>query len=276
MADEQADKQDVKSPGQLERLFSPHKAFLKDLELAASEEERKAIRRQYVQNFLSRISGGLSEDRLSRKADAEAALGLLGKPGTLYHQKLFLERMGHWTAKTALELSGLEGLSKSLAEFHDQGNPTLREALTACQDYAKGSAPPLLTLIGRPGVGKSHLAIALGRALCERGWFVLYRTEAQFLGSLKEAFQNQGDPMYDYQACSLFVLDDLGTEAKSDWSLARLDEIVNHRYTNQLPMVVCGNIGPDSISDRIFSRLRDITVGRVIVIKADDYRSNPS
>jgi len=69
-----------------------------------------------------------------------------------------------------------------------------------------------LCLIGPTGVGKSHIAQALGERACRTGHSTLYVTAHRMLGTLRAA---RGDQSYDkkllrYTTPDLLVIDDLG------------------------------------------------------------------
>ena len=52
----------------------------------------------------------------------------------------------------------------------------------------------------------------------------------------------------------------------------KLDMLVDYRYTNELPLVVTTNLGMGEVAARIASRLQREDFGRVVNIKAEEYR----
>jgi DNA replication protein DnaC len=64
------------------------------------------------------------------------------------------------------------------------GRRQIRE-LAACRWVARGEA---LLLLGPPGVGKTHLAIALGRAAIREGYSVLFTTAPALVAALAKAY----------------------------------------------------------------------------------------
>jgi len=87
-------------------------------------------------------------------------------------------------------------------------------------------------LVGPPGVGKSHLAQAIGRKLIQCGRTVLYRsifdTVRDFLHD--EAFSGHDKVMAKYLKPDVFILDDMGMKQLPKRSGEYLFEIIMRRH----------------------------------------------
>lgn len=137
---------------------------------------------------------------------------------------------------------------------------------------------PFLTLAGKPGTGKSHLAIGIGWHWLEmKNELVKYGQVATLLDELRRGFHTnsaQEDHEFDMKLnqmkkSSLLILDDLGVEQSTPWARAKLDEIIDYRYLNELPLVVTTNMSPNKLEPRIASRLQE---GVCVMMSCDDYR----
>jgi DNA replication protein DnaC len=137
---------------------------------------------------------------------------------------------------------------------------------------------PFLGLLGGTGCGKTHLAISLAWDWLEtRKGAVLYYQVESFLDELRRGYRawERGDDADPYlllaqaKACHLFVLDDLGAHKVTEWSSAKLDEIVDYRYINRKPTVVTANLSLDLLPERIADRMAE---GVVVVLEAGSYR----
>ena len=67
----------------------------------------------------------------------------------------------------------------------------------------------------------------------------------------------------------VLVLDDIGTETKTEWTTAKMNQIIDHRYLHNMPTVFTGNLGKEGIDPRIASRLSE---GVMALLSCDDYR----
>lgn len=99
-----------------------------------------------------------------------------------------------------------------------------------------------IVLIGNVGLGKTHLAIALGHTACQNGYSVLFTTAvdiintlaaAQSAGHLKRAFQR-------YLRPALLIIDELGYLPIDKFGADLLFQIISQRY-ERAPMVITTN-----------------------------------
>lgn len=158
----------------------------------------------------------------------------------------------------------------------------------ACKEFLR--SPFDLVLSGGAGSGKTHLAVAILRELvrlCKildgpkawcgddrKGCFV---SVPELLAKIRATYSDpNGDEeglIDKYASVKYLVLDDLGAEKSTEWSISTLYLIIDRRYREMLPTIVTTNLTVDEIgqglSRRIASRLSS---GKVISIKAPDYR----
>lgn len=178
---------------------------------------------------------------------------------------------------------GLPELHGSFATFQDRGNPTVAAALRAVQRWVSGEGPPMLTLAGQPGTGKTHLSGAAAAALVERGEDVLFRREGDLMGELRQAVgRNQvEETLTAFSTVPWLVLDDLGTAAVNDSGLLGelRDRLFDARWQAAGPWrgaartLVTTNLLSEALPARVASRLRDARWGSPVVgIDAPDYR----
>ncbi len=87
-------------------------------------------------------------------------------------------------------------------------------------------------LVGPPGVGKSHLAQAIGLALVKTGYEVLYRSIFDTIRDLlhDEAFEGHDKVMAKYLKPDLLILDDMGMKQLPKRSGEYLFEIIMRRH----------------------------------------------
>jgi DNA replication protein DnaC len=146
-----------------------------------------------------------------------------------------------------------------------------------------------LLLIGPPGVGKTHIAVAvLSEVIRATGLRGLYYDTRALLTLIRSTY----DPVIktapiDYlrpcMEADLLVLDDLGAERLTDWVEETMSLIVNTRYNNRKLTVFTSNYEdlPDDdlntllarVGFRLHSRLREMCL--FLEYEGPDFRNLP-
>ncbi len=122
---------------------------------------------------------------------------------------------------------------KTLAEFDFAYNPKIPAAtirdLAACHFIERKES---VILCGPVGVGKSHIAQALGYAACSRGFHVLYTKTGRLLQDLGggHADGSWEARLRRYLAPDLLILDDFGLREFSPTQAEDLFELICDRY----------------------------------------------
>jgi DNA replication protein DnaC len=111
-----------------------------------------------------------------------------------------------------------------------------------------------LILFGTPGAGKSHLAAALGRALVENGWRVLFTRTTDLVQKLQVARRELAleAAIAKLDKFHLLILDDIAYVSKDQAETSVLFELISARYerrslliTANQPFGEWGRIFPD-------------------------------
>jgi DNA replication protein DnaC len=140
----------------------------------------------------------------------------------------------------------------------------LQEVLNLCTHFAE-KPQGWIVLAGTYGCGKTHLAAAIANAVAARNE---NEVEAMFvvvpdlLDHLRSAFSPQSNISYDrlfdaVKNSPILVLDDLGTESATPWAKEKLFQLLNYRYSAQLPTVITTSSTPDEIEPWLRTRMFD-------------------
>ncbi len=127
-------------------------------------------------------------------------------------------------------------------------------------------------LMGTPGTGKTHLSCAIVRAVIEATGRPAYIvTVSAFVRAIRATWRGNGGADYRadseqqvlnrYGRADLLVLDDVGASFGADGELKHLLDLVDERYTLQLPTLIVSNLAEgellEALGERIFDRLRE-------------------
>ncbi|MDE5885568.1 MAG: ATP-binding protein [Oscillospiraceae bacterium] len=142
----------------------------------------------------------------------------------------------------------------------------MSNVLKFCQDYAANFSQDSQSMLfwGKAGTGKTHLSLSIVTEVLKKGYDVIYDSTGNLLSKVEsEHFRSHDTPETDTLQLlldtDLLVLDDLGTEFQSSFSLSTIYTIINTRINKHLPTIISTNLEADEITaiyqTRITSRL---------------------
>jgi DNA replication protein DnaC len=132
-------------------------------------------------------------------------------------------------------------VGKTLASFDFEAVPMVSKAqvmaLTAGDGWLEKGAN--LMLFGPPGAGKSHLAAAIGLALVENGWRVLFMRTSDLVQRLQIARRELAleSALAKLDKYHLLILDDIVYVSKDQAETSVLFELIGSRYERRSMLI---------------------------------------
>lgn len=136
-----------------------------------------------------------------------------------------------------------------------------------CTAYAEDfdRTSPSLILYGNTGLGKTHLSLAIANAVIDKGYNVVYGSAHNLLSQIeKEHFgrlQSDDSPEETVLNADLLILDDLGAEFSTTFTVSQVYNIINTRLLTGLPTIISTNLWYDEISEKYGNRVYSRIIG---------------
>lgn len=143
----------------------------------------------------------------------------------------------------------------------------MEAVLDFCRQYAElfSMQSPNLFLFGSTGLGKTHLSLAIAGKVMEKGFGVVYGSAPDLLAKVeRERFVRGGgsdDTLQGLMSCDLLILDDLGAEFSSQFTIAVLYQLLNGRLMSAKPTIINSNLTTKELYDRYSERIMSRIVG---------------
>ncbi len=170
---------------------------------------------------------------------------------------------------SALAVSSFDSLNASV--YPDTPDPalgcTVRDymgrTLAALREYSEQFGPKSTSLLlyGNAGLGKTHAALAIAGAVLDKGFDVVYISAQEMCAQLdKSRFEDESPLMDAMLEADLLILDDLGTESFTGYSMSCFYTLVNTRMARSAPTIYTTNIVDSALleqryTEKIASRL---------------------
>ncbi len=186
--------------------------------------------------------------------------------------------------------------------FYD--NQSLQNAVVKANGFVR-EYPPVddhdkgrgLFFLGNPGVGKTHLTVAILKQLMEqKGVECLFCPFQDLLKQIRDSYDpvslsTESQVLQPVLQTEVVAIDDLGANRISDWVEDTITHILNHRYNERKTTLLTSNLPDtpqevqgrspsgkyrigDTLEDRIGKRVRSrlYEMCEVVKIDANDYR----
>ncbi len=151
-----------------------------------------------------------------------------------------------------------------------------------CTNYASSFslASPSIIMIGKTGLGKTHLSLSIAKSIIsnEKASFgVVYAPAQKLVSNLeREHFSYSGSDsfMRKYTDCDLLIIDDLGAEFPSQFTVSAIGNLINERLYENRPTIISTNLTGKELAERYTERTASRILGeyRKLYFTGEDIR----
>ena len=167
---------------------------------------------------------------------------------------------------------------KTFAEFKvDYQDGDERRWITTIRDFCKDYAENFhknsrsILMYGGPGLGKTHLSLAIADVVIGKGFSVIHRTAPNLFREIER--QHFGKDYTDdfintLIDTDLLIIDDLGAEFSNSFTISALYNILTSRANAGLPIIVSTNLTMDELENIYSKRI----ISRVSMMEIQEFR----
>lgn len=148
----------------------------------------------------------------------------------------------------------------------------MRTIFEHCKAYAENFTleSDSLFFFGATGLGKTHLSLAIADKVIQKGFGVVYGTAQNLLTRLeKERFGRAEDADTEnlLLGCDLLILDDLGTEFTTAFTVAAVYNILNTRELSGKPTIINTNLSLGELEQKYTARISSRILGKYAIYR---------
>lgn len=185
--------------------------------------------------------------------------------------------MGNLIDKQSFDNFNL-GVYNNNPERKERMERNLKIARAFAKNFARNRGN--LLLIGNTGTGKTHVSTAIAKEVISQGFDVLYDSVQNIIDDFEaDKFRSgysQSEPRAEkYLECELLIIDDLGAEFISQFSVSALYNLINTRQNKGLSTIISTNLSGAELAGKYEGRIYSRIIGAdytVLRFEGDDQR----
>jgi DNA replication protein DnaC len=117
---------------------------------------------------------------------------------------------------------------------------------------------PGLLLCGDTGTGKTHLAVAVLKAIIDKGHEGIFFDYQNLLDRIRSSYDKTSgssdkETYRTAMDAEVLLLDDLGSHRVTEWVEDTVTSIVTHRCNHRKPLIATTNLSPDDIGPAAYT-----------------------
>lgn len=151
----------------------------------------------------------------------------------------------------------------------------MRQTVDFCWDYIErfGEEKGNILFTGKAGRGKTFLSSCIAKELMDRRFSVVYLSAVDMFDFLSK-YKFDYDPSEEVQEmnqyildCDLLIIDDLGTEMVTQFTVSALYSVINDRMMAHKPVILSTNLSPEELRTRYSAQIASRILGTYQVLQ---------
>ncbi len=143
--------------------------------------------------------------------------------------------------------------------------------LTYCKNYAEDFSGDSGNIImcGDTGLGKTHLSLSVAGEVAKKGYSVIYGSAQNILSNIENEKFGRSLALGAEQAihdCDLLIIDDLGAEFSTQFTVSAVYNILNTRLMQSKPTIISTNMSMLEIEERYTQRVASRILGNYTIM----------
>lgn len=185
-----------------------------------------------------------------------------GLPCECFREENLKERKLDSNIPEALFEKTFENFDESYYEDINEIKDKVSELKAFSNSLREGKSQNFI-LTGEVGRGKTHLALACANLALEQGYSVYYVSANELVDEIRTKKYNENsdlsfkDIYKKYLSPDLLIIDDLGIENATDFSLVQLTALIDERNLVKKPWIITLNYSINNLEERYDSRFVD-------------------
>ena len=138
-----------------------------------------------------------------------------------------------------------------------------------CINYANefSLASPSIIMMGKTGLGKTHLSLSIAKTVISKenaAFGVVYAPAQKLVSDLERehfSFSGSDARIRKYTDCDLLIIDDLGAEFPSQFTVSAIGNLINERLYEKRPTIISTNLSVKELTERYSERTASRILG---------------
>lgn len=151
------------------------------------------------------------------------------------------------------------------AEYGVSPREKMEDILEYCKAYAEDfdMNSNSVYMCGATGLGKTHLSLAIANVAARKGYSVVYYSAQNLLSDIEREKFSGAKPHTESKAlgCDLLIIDDLGSEFSTQFTVSQIYNILNDRINRSKPVIISTNLSPGELEKKYTQRITSRIIG---------------